>query len=390
MSLVSSTVNRLRRYRRIVVLWHRIRGTVADWFCENPAFRLLRRFSPKDARFGPPRGFFSLFDLVRLNQVSGRVLLTSQHVPPAGPDSLRQRCPFDPKQDAFQPWPVFWGHLRDVRLVGSSLVLLDGTKRVCLESAFHALASRDPGSRYLVLPAATRLEGRWTSVISRWSGGFYHWWLDALPRLAPLGEFPEDTRILIPADLSAYHWETVRWLGLSERVRPTREKHLRVESYYFSSLTAMTGCYNPHAVAYLRSTFLRHADSSYIGPRSFYVRRVNKTRGLLNGPEVEEYFAQQGWGIVDTEHLTMAQQIRLFSDAERICTAHGAALTNVLWCRPDCRVLELVPSTYLNGCFEGLAEAVGARYRFLICKADPGQRCRVSLQDLEKTLQEWR
>ena len=89
---------------------------------------------------------------------------------------------------------------------------------------------------------------------------------------------------------------------------------------------------------------------------------------------------EQGWAIIQAENYNLKDQIALFWNARVICAVHGAGLTNLLWCRKGCRVLELVPSTFLNGCYEGLAAYLDLDYRYLIFDAD--LKCRMTI-DLE-------
>jgi capsular polysaccharide biosynthesis protein len=272
--------------------------------------------------------------------------------------------------------------------VGRTLVLIDKQKRLSLEGAYGAHCARlDPAWRIIRWPPAAHLDGNWTSIVHQWTNGFHHWFMDALSHLVMLPELPVDTRVIVPAQLTSYQQDTLRWLGLENRIRPTGERHLLVEHYYFCSATAMTGCYNPQAVELLRRSFLSHADREYDPPRRFYLRRVGAARPILNETELLAYFQQNGWGIVDTAQLTMARQIRLFSQAEFICAPHGAGLTNLLWCQPGCKVLELCTSPSLNGVYEGLAECVGAPYRYLVFPGDYADRSRVNLEMVKKALE---
>ena len=233
----------------------------------------FRRIIPTGWRWGPPKGFFCEYEMLQKGQLRGRILFASQPVPPADPNSLRKLCGM--RQDEFQPWPAFWSHHSPARLVGKTLVLINDQKNLSLEGAFGAHCARnDPAYRTLFLPPAKRLDGNWTSIVNQWSNGFYHWFMDALSRLVMLPELPPDTRVIVPARLAAYQQDTLRWLGLENRIRPTDESHLRPEHYYFCSATAMTGCYDPHAVAFLRRAFLDRADPTYDPPRRFYLRRV--------------------------------------------------------------------------------------------------------------------
>jgi capsular polysaccharide biosynthesis protein len=345
---------------------------------------LLRKSIPASVPWGPPKGFFSDYEQLQNGALEGRVLVHSQAVPRAAADCLRQVCRLG--QLGHQPWPIFWTHHSNARLIAKSLVLLDERKRLSLEGAFTVHAKTDPAYRNFFLAHPTRLDGNWTSITSLWQEGFYHWFLDVLPRLALLPELPPDTRIIVPPRLAPYQQQTLQWLGLENRIRPTAEKHLLIEHYYFCSPTSMTGCYNPFAVEFLRRSFLPHADQAYDPPRRFYLRRVGKFRPILNEDEVLDFFAKKGWAIIDTEQLPLARQIQLFSKAEMICAPHGAGLTNLLWSPPGCKVLELCCSTFLNGVYEGMAEALSLRYHYLIFEGDDTFQSRVNLQEVERAL----
>lgn len=341
-----------------------------------------RKITSARSAWGPAKGAFSAYDKVQRGLIPGRVIFHGQESPAAPPQSLRQLCRM--RQDQHQPWPFFWCRHHEAHLVGKTLLVEDNAKRICLEGAYgnHCL-KWDPAYRRLWLPRPVRLSGNWASVLSQWSNGFYHWFMDALPRLAALPEFPPDTRVLVPAALQAYQRDTLRWLGLADRYRATSERHLLVENYYFASPVCHTGCYSPYSVAFLRRSFLDKADASYLSPRRFYVQRVGANRGLVNEEAVAEFFRERGWAVVDTAQLSMARQIQLFANAEAFCTVHGAAMTNLLWCRPGVRVLELCASTFLNGVYEGLAQILQANYQFMILSGDASWRGYVDLKRLE-------
>jgi capsular polysaccharide biosynthesis protein len=351
-------------------------------------WELARKSIPWWSNFGPPKGTFCAYDLVASKRLPGRVVDSKPYGPNPKPNSLRALAGMS--QDTRASWPIFWAQFREGRLVGNSLGVLDEQKRMCLESVFHLqCVAKDPAYHYLRLPPAKRLRGNWTSLISYWGvQGFYHWFVDALPRLALLSEFPQDTKVLVPSNLTPYQTHTLEWLGLRDRIRPTDEKHLIAENFYFAPPFALTGCYDPFSIRFLRQALLRRADESYDSPRRFFLIRVGKLRGTLNEREVIEFFRKRGWAIIDPESLSIARQIQLFSKAEVICSLHGGALTNLVWCAPSCRVYEIVASTFLNGVFEGIAEAVGLKHDFMLCPGDAAFRAYVDLEKLEKWIQD--
>ena len=279
-------------------------------------------------RLGPPKGSFSIYQsLLCENRRPSRIVLTDQGAPKTTTRSLLTISGLG--QHACQPWPVFWSHHQNARLVSSSLAWLDELKRVCRESIYGDVCLEDdPAWRYWVLPKPVMLAGNWTSVVSRWTPNtgvptFSHWLLDALPRLALLKEFPADTKILIPSALAGYQKETLKLLGLMDRIRYTSEPHVIVENYYFSAPTAMISTYSPYGVNWLRAASLPLADKSYCGPKRFIIQRKGKARGIKNEVEVNEFFQKLGWAIIDTETLTFAQEIELFANAEAFAGVLG-------------------------------------------------------------------
>lgn len=379
-SLLVRLVRQTRRWPWLALLLERFRHWAA-WLW----FGFWRRIIPASWKFGPPKGFFSIYENLKSGAVAGRVVLDEQPAPNTTETSLRRVAPLGQHKPLH--FPILWSHHREARLVGPTLLLMNDEKRVSIESAWGPIfAPDDPAYRQFRRPPAVRLAGNWTSVVSFWSRGFHHWLMDVLPRLALLEEFPGDTRVLVPDGLQRYQRETLAMLGLGERARETSEQHLVIENYFFTAPVAMTGGFSPYAVNFLRRALLDKRDREFATGQKIYIRRVNALRGILNDEEVAEFLAHAGWSIFDTEQLTMAQQIQLFANATHVCALHGAALTNLVWSAPGTRVLEIVPSTFLNGVYEGIAEAAQLNYSYLLCRADTEFRVRVDLNELRKAL----
>ena len=215
---------------------------------------------------------------------------------------------------------------------------------------------------------------------------FSHWIQDALPRLALLKEFPPDTKILVPGKLAAYQQETLRLLGLLDRVRYTPEPHVLVENYYFSSPVAMIANYNPYAVNWLRAAFLPLADKAYQGPKRFIIQRQGKTRGIQNEGEVNDFFQKLGWAIIDTETLTFAQEIKLFKDAEAYAGIFGSGFTNSLWSPPGCKVITFMADSWVDGGIEAICVANRLDYHWQIFPSDHQMVATVDLGGVKKLL----
>jgi hypothetical protein len=384
----------LRRFRKLHAPLHWLRrklwaGVVAGFW------EAVRTMFADVPRFGPPGRIVSVYQWLRSGSppLRGRIILHDQGQPVATEDSLLVRSGL--QQHAEQPWPVFWSEHKDVQLVSPSLALVLPGKRLCAESVYHERRWRvDTAARYLRLPRAVRLDGSWTSIVSLWTPAqgpaFYgHWLLDALPRLAVLSEFPPETRIIVPAQLAPYQVETLKMLGVWERCRPTAEVHLEVERYFFSAPTSMVTCYNPYVVDFLRSAFLPHCDPNYTGPRKFFFLRSSKRRSVENNDEVAEFFRKRGWGVVRDMDLNFAQTVKLFSEADAICSTLGSNMCNLAFCQPGCTVMQFVLDGWMDGFVDWIAQTCQLNYHVQVvrCGGEYMKRIRIEPGEIEEFFQ---
>ena len=343
------------------------------------AFRLIFRQAQS---WGPPLGTFSGLALLRERKIEGGVIFESQDLPSFPSTSVTSRCRMG--QGGGQPWPLFWCHLGPTRLVGSSLSPCNHQKKIMEESAYgRAFYQTDPSFNYLRLPQAESLSGQWTSMACRWDRGYYHWLMDVLPRMACLGHFPADTRCLVRGPIQPFQSETLRWLGWEDRFIFTQHDHFLVEDFFYAGLAGMSGCVNPWKISFLKKHLGGMAKGMAGGPKDIYIIRRGKTRGIRNESEVEDFFRNEGWSVLDTEELTMAEQAGWFAQARRICSLHGAALTNLIWARPGTRVLELLADNFLNGVYEGMARTLDLDYSFQVYPGDRRCKIHVPLRDLQ-------
>jgi hypothetical protein len=338
----------------------------------------VRAIGAKTVLTGAPTGTFSILE----DPAAVHVVMKEQQSFPATPGSLRDISHLE--QDKTQPWPIFWAHIPNARLVGGSLGVLNDQKKIMVESLYGPVHYRtDPSWNYLTLPPALPLSGNWTSLMGRWTrtglSTFAHWLLDGLPRLALLENFPEDTRILVPAGLLPSQRETLEILGVWERCRPTAEIHVVVENYYHASFTSMSGCDNPFAIEYMRAKFLPAAAPIALTSGKIYIARKGAGRTPLQEEEMIEFLQGERWTIIAAEKYSFREQISLFQTSHAICSIHGAGLGNLLWCEKGTKVLELCAANYLNGSLEGLAIGVGLDHRFLVFPADAQFRIDVDM-----------
>ena len=350
---------------------------------------LARKLGNGFVRFGPPSGIYSDFDLLVGGAKDGRIIIKDQGFPNLPSGSLVECSKLGQHKE--QPYPIFWRKLRNVHLVSPSLVHLNDKKQISREAAYGRHANLDTAYNYIRLPRAVTLVGPWTSLVSMRMKStaritYAHWLLDALPRLSLVSEFPENCKILVPFAPSSFKQQSLQLLGLEQRCRPTSERHLIIDEFYFSSPTSQIVCWNPYAINFLRDKFLPFSESKPDLPKRFYNVRKGFLRGAANEDEVIDLFKNLGWTIVDTAQFSFRDQISLFSNAEAICGIHGAGFANIVWCRPGCKVIELCSENYLSGCYELIALYNRLDYHFMIAPENYAVEAVIDLEKLRSIL----
>jgi capsular polysaccharide biosynthesis protein len=69
---------------------------------------------------------------------------------------------------------------------------------------------------------------------------------------------------------------------------------------------------------------------------------------MINEVALEAALVRRGFHIVRPDRMGVADQIRLFADAEAIVGPTGAGLTNAVFAAPGCKVVEIQPENFTS------------------------------------------
>ncbi len=87
--------------------------------------------------------------------------------------------------------------------------------------------------------------------------------------------------------------------------------------------------------------------------------------------------------------MSIEEQIYLFNEASTIIGAHGAAFTNIIFCKPSTKIIELIPKTHPSKKCERLSKILNLNYFKIETENNSGDEnfpYRISLEerDLKK------
>ena len=252
------------------------------------------------------------------------------------------------------------------RSVGRNCALISPDGRAVRETGYHLDADEVAQSMRLgrFHPRYTkyRWEGdltfrRWLPPLQTFNGSvaalnrcmsanYYHWHVDVLVRLMILRRAGISADAYVLDNISGFHRETLNALGISgDKLIPAHDGlHLKPDR--------LIGCWETDWQAVrdvgMQLTKAFGCEAVRGDRRIFISRQRAKTRRLVNEEALLAALKRHRFERHFLEDYSVAEQVRLFREAEVIVGMHGAGLTNTIYCHPDTAVIELMPEGRSN------------------------------------------
>lgn len=231
-----------------------------------------------------------------------------------------------------------------------------------------------------------------------WSGGYFHWLGDVLPRLFTVKKELQRLTLLLPAAYKGLDYVSGSLapfnIGAVEFIEPNEV--LVVENLQVPTHTAPSGHYNDELireVGSLLADFYAGAERPTPHGRIYISRSDAPKRKIVNEEEVIELLQSFDFQVVRTEAYSFAEQVRVAAQARYLISNHGAGLTNMLFMASGAGILELRHATdAINNCYFTLASALNLNYFYQSCQpedaADPHTaNLLVDIETLKKNIE---
>ena len=225
--------------------------------------------------------------------------------------------------------------------------------------------------RRLNLPRREMLRGQTLLLASTGGETYFHWMTDVLPRINLIlragHQLAEFDHILVTGIEKPFQKETLLAAGIPLnrcRILGPKARGYYCENLTLPSLPSTTGVVPRSTVDYLKELF--PVKRPFAKRKIFIGRADAKHRILRHESEIRQQLGLRGFEAYECEGKGVAEQARLFHSAEAIVAAHGAALTNLVFCKPGTTVLELFSPKYVNPCYRDTCVAANLRYAAVI------------------------
>lgn len=180
-------------------------------------------------------------------------------------------------------------------------------------------------------------------------GNYYHWITDLLPRLLLVQKCGilagEERSIILHKFEARYESDTLKIINIpaAKIIRIHTFAFLEVKDLVITDLLSRGRTFpawKKQLLDEFRERALKTAGRQFLG--KLYLLRGNQSKRRLIGEErLVEHLESLGFQILDPRQLTVGEQVQAMAGAQVVIGLHGAALTNVIFCRPGTCIIEL-------------------------------------------------
>ncbi len=225
------------------------------------------------------------------------------------------------------------------------------------------------------LPPAEHVDGNVAFLSARWGGAaYFHWMFDVMTRFDLLqrsGLIETIDKFVVNACDYSYQTDTLDTLGISQNkiLNSGGNLHITADKLIVPSISYDgSGAVSKWKCEFLKQTFLnkqqpRNAEYS---ERIYISRQKASYRRILNEEEVIKYLEKFGFRTVKLETMSVAEQASCLAAAKVVVAPHGGGLTNLVFCSPGTKVIEIFSPLYVPYCYWMISNLCGLEHYYLI------------------------
>ena len=198
---------------------------------------------------------------------------------------------------------------------------------------------------------------RYAVIHTKWFN--YSFWLtSSLVRLKMLLAGKESFTLIYPEE-----WDNIAYIQNTLKAFPNikTEKipagvHVQVPHLLLPEVRPFTACLNENDIKGVSTHLLNFYKEQVVNvgdtPQRIFVNRKKAScRKITNEQVVADLLRQRGFVEVDFDDLTFVEQMAYMRNASLVVMLHGAGMVNVMFARPQTKILELMheytePRTY--------------------------------------------
>jgi tetratricopeptide (TPR) repeat protein len=253
------------------------------------------------------------------------------------------------------------------------------------------------------LPPPEHIEGNVAFLSASWGGAaYFHWMFDVITRFELLqrsGSIETIDKFVVNSCSSSYEKETLNTLGIpQDKLLESYDlPHFTADKLIVTSVSKVAAGTSKWKCEYLKKMFLNEEKKSLptdYSERIYISREQASYRRIVNEKDVISCLEKFGFRTVKLETMSVAEQALCLAAAKVVIAPHGAGLTNLVFCSPGTKVIEIFSPIYVPVCFWAISNLCNLEHYYLIAELfdDQTQKysghkdMRVDVNSLEKLI----
>ena len=216
----------------------------------------------------------------------------------------------------------------------------------------------------------TTVIGTGAVLISPESQNYYHWMSDVLPRIKLYARvFDQIDHFYVASSVPEKFLEILPAFGIpaEKLVRVADLEKLHFQNLFVASLPGSEGRAPQWAVDYIREKLLPGKNPVNPFRKIYFKRGESAERKIINEDALEGLLKSRGFEIIEPDVLSIPEQVSLMQETSVVVSAHGAALTNLLFVNENSTVIELFsPDYFRTDCYYTLANMLKVNYWYIL------------------------
>jgi hypothetical protein len=197
------------------------------------------------------------------------------------------------------------------------------------------------------------------------SNSFYHWLNEDLPHYLYLREKLSNPLTIVSMKRPGFVTDFLKSNSIDYLEVP---RYLKCSEFNFITKKSSVGWPYSKDISIIQDHFGFHF-SKLVPGKKIYISRIGDSRSPTFEIELISILKKNGWKIINTSKMTLAEQIAEISSAEVLAGIHGAGLSGVNWMNPGTRLVEIGTDRFVR-CFQRLAVLNDIEYSRINYKND--------------------
>ena len=236
-----------------------------------------------------------------------------------------------------------------------------------------------------------KLKGTVLSLLTGGAGNrnYWHWLFDVLPRLELCKNFIKLNDIdffLLPDQTQQFQIDTLNLLNipLNKRISSKNFRHIKAKKLIVTEHPVMISGNATKDIEnipswiseWLKITFLNNSVTSNKKIKNkIYIDRSEKNitqkpqRIISNEKEIKKYLIKNNFIIIKLHEINFKEQVDLFYNADCVVGLHGGGFSNIVFCKPGTKIIELKNLVPANA-IKNLAIQNNLNYKKIEIKAE--------------------